>query len=498
MERRKRVKTEGGNQNNKNNNNNNYRYTGAGGGVGMEENTLAILDTSSSASFHHLLDDRLAFLEAVRSASLVPENATPPTKKMLEAVFQILKDEDSLNLIMASYQLLSELNKRHPRVCLPKKEKSEASSPSKVLYELIVVEEAWSPFGFSENDEFTSTSSGGSISPSDFHSLIEDIAKRSSERRCKTIETKSLRNMLLFQYLVNVLEGDLVPRIHAFKETLNWILLRECILSKILGSRKVSYKDLVKDCLSIMGDLSHDEPQFTHDQGTNGTFSVVLQKDCHAALELALPEVKKSACIALKKLLQMIMELDSSRNTADKSGLITRADGARLPAAEIILNELAYDSDLLFSFFLLFDEPVWKLKAIIQYFQKYIPKSSVRTRRSNGSSNDATFDGILKCLSNENSAKGIIKKMRPDVLQLLLAHAFQAFLSLSSKHSVEGASDCMQEVEGSSLKEICENIVSAFARLRKEDKQCTILPFSREALFMAATILSNEVTGACS
>ncbi|XP_027105436.1 negative regulator of systemic acquired resistance SNI1-like isoform X1 [Coffea arabica] len=496
METRKRGRGLGANREGGRGNQNKYQKNesnfnrGRGGRVGLEENTLAILDTSSSASFHHLLDDRLAFLDAVRSASLVPENDNPPTKKMFVAVFQILKDESSLDLIIASYQLLFELNKRYPWVYLPKMEKSESSTPSKVHCGLIVAEEAWSPFGCNERDEATDTS-GGSINPLAFHSLMQDIAKGATEERRNTIEIKSLQNMLLFQYLVNVLEGDLFPRIHAFKESLNWILLRECILNKILGSRKLSYKDLIKDCMSLIGDLSCDKTKITCDQKGKRTSLAELQKDCHGPLELALPEVEKNTCLALKKLLQMIMELDSSRNIADMTGLITRADGARIPAAEIILNELSYSSDLLFSFFLLFDEPEWKLKTIVQYFQKYIPKSSIRTRRSNGSSSDATFDGILKCFSNENSAKGIIKKMRPDVTQLLLAHGFQAFLSLSSKHSVEDASDSKQDVRGSSIMEICENVVSAFACFRKEDKQFTFSPFSREALFTAASVLST-------
>nr|XP_027111855.1 negative regulator of systemic acquired resistance SNI1-like [Coffea arabica] len=81
--------------------------------------------------------------------------------------------------------------------------------------------------------------------------------------------------------------------------------------------------------------------------------------------------------------------------------------------------------------------------------------------------------------------------MRPDVTQLLLAHGFQAFLSLSSKHSVEDASDSKQDVRGSSIMEICENVVSAFACFRKEDKQFTFSTFSREALFTAASVLST-------
>ncbi|KAG5562183.1 hypothetical protein RHGRI_005054 [Rhododendron griersonianum] len=64
---------------------------------------------------------------------------------MCEAIFEILKDDNSLELIMASYRLLTELDKHFPRVYASKVEKSELPSPSSVP-ELVVVEDAWSPF----------------------------------------------------------------------------------------------------------------------------------------------------------------------------------------------------------------------------------------------------------------------------------------------------------------------------------------------------------------
>jgi len=50
---------------------------------------------------------------------------------------------------------------------------------------------------------------------------------------------------------------------------------------------------------------------------------------------------------------------------------------------------------------------------------------SARTRRSNGVAEDTTFDGALKCFSNNTGTKSIIKKIGADVVQLLLAHGFQ-------------------------------------------------------------------------
>ncbi|KAL6992446.1 isoform X1 [Sarracenia purpurea var. burkii] len=163
------------------------------------------------------------------------------------------------------------------------------------------------------------------------------------------------------------------------------------------------------------------------------------------------------------------MELDILKKKADTLGLTTRADGVRTPVVEIIQDELAYNRDALPPFFQVFTEPKWKLEIIVQYFQKYIAKPAVRTRRSTDPKEDATFDEILKSFSNSNSAKSIIKKISAEVAQLLLAHAFQAYLSLSSQHSAESTYCSMDDFRDSSRLEICKNIISAFTNLRKLD-----------------------------
>ncbi|KAL2475275.1 negative regulator of systemic acquired resistance (SNI1) [Abeliophyllum distichum] len=465
----------------------------------MEENTMAILDTSgfnSSKISHHLNDDRLAFLEAVRCASLLSDDGSAPTSIMFEAVFQILRDEDSLDLIMGSYQLLVDLNKRFPPLYLSKTEKSESSSSSNVISQLFVVQEAWSPFTFgldSYNEKaVANTHSGGSVDALSFHALIQEVVKVARERKSEAVEIKFLRNMLLLQYLIIILEGDFLPRNCAYQENKDWTVLRKSLLNMLLGSRKIIYKSLIEDCLCIMCDISNDQTELSSEMSHNTRHSGDLLQEIDTAVVLALPEVEKSTCTVLKKLVLMIMELDLSRSMADLQGFTTRADGVRTPAVDIILEELIYNSNILSSFLQVFDEPKWKLKIIVEYFHKYIPKSSIRTRRSIGQFKDETFDGVLKCLSNSNSTKSIVKKLSTDVAQLLLAHAFQAYLSLSLQHLPGGVSELKEDVKGSSLLEVCKNVISAFTSLRKEDEETEIFPFGKEALFTAATILSTK------
>lgn len=453
------------------------RVAGEGACGGMEENTMAILDNSGfnrSKFSHHLKDDGLAFLEAVRTASLLSDNGSAPTRKMFEAVFHTLKDADSLDLIMESYQLLIELHKHFPRVLLSK-EQSESSSPSRStnIFKFIVVQEAWLPFSFgldpfNERNE-ANKPSRGSVDSLGFHSLIQEVAKVDKERKSEVLELMFLKNMLLLQYLIIFLEGDFLPRNCAFKEELNWTFLRESLVNMLLGSRKILYKSLIKDCLSLMHVLSQ-EAMF-EDFNYHKSSSMESSQEINTAVTLALPEVKKSTCAALKKFFLMVMELDSSRSSADMQGLTTRADGVRTPVVEIILDELIYDNDIRCSFLQVFDEPKWKLKIIIQYFQKYIPKSSVQTRRSsNVPVSDETFDGILKYLANGNNTRSIIKKICTEVVQLLLAHGFQAYLALQLQCASDSSVVSPEDIKSISPVEICNGLVSDFMCLKREDQ----------------------------
>ncbi|XP_011096388.1 negative regulator of systemic acquired resistance SNI1 isoform X1 [Sesamum indicum] len=473
------------------------RTGGEGGDRGMEENTMAILDTSgfnNSKISDHLNDDRRAFLEAVRTASLLPDNGSAPTRKMFEAIFHILKDADSVDLIIESYQLLIELDKRFPRVYLSKGEQSDSMSPLKAVSQIVMVEEAWFPFNFgldSYNEKVEARNpSRSSVDSSGFHALIQEIAKVATEMKSETVGTTFLKNMLLLQYLITVLEGDFLPRNCSYQENMNWIILRESLLNMLLGSRKIVYKGLVKDCLSLMCDLSQ-LTVFSEETGYLKNSSGKQHHEIDYAMALALPEVKKCTCTVLKTLLVMIMELDSSRRIADHQGLTTRADGVRTPVVDIILDELIYDNDILFSFLQVFD-PKWKLEIVVQYFLKYITKYSVQTRRSSGMVNIENLDGVLKCLSNRTSTRSIIKKISTELIQLLLAYAFQAYLLLSYQHLSKGLSDKQEDDKSNCIVEVCKNMISAFTCLRQENPDTEILCIGKEALFTAAAMLSKK------
>jgi hypothetical protein len=185
---------------------------------------------------------------------------------------------------------------------------------------------------------------------------------------------------------------------------------------------------------------------------------------------------------AMKELLVMIMELDTSKKKADLEGITSRGDGVRTPAMEIILDELTYDGYLLSKFLQVFDDPKWKLEIVLQYLTKYIPKPVVRTRRTTvpQAEDSKTLNGILKTFSNGTNPKNITKKIGPDIVQILIGHAFLARLTFSDPH------------EGDSISEICSSIISAFTSLKRVDQKIEILPFGKEVLFTAGMVLKAK------
>ncbi|KAI3928197.1 hypothetical protein MKW98_023798 [Papaver atlanticum] len=444
---------------------------------GIEENTLAIIDSFGVKDARDIEDDRLSFLEAVRVTSIVPENGTVPSSKMFEAIFQILRNATTLELIITSYQLLIELEKRYPRVYLSNSE-------------LVVDKEAWSPFSFGSEGAYSDRNSTNGdldepLNPNGFSLLTQSIAQ-AADTGFKLSGIKPLADMFLFQYLIRVLERDFLPRNSVYKESSEWSLLRESLLNMLMGSRRINYRNLFKDCLSILCKGSHagfDIP----DGESAAKFST--QASGGVVGPTILSELGKGTVVAVQNLLTSILELEVSKKQADMKGETSRADGVRVPLLDIIVDELTYNKDLISPFLQVFSESQWKLDIILQYFQKYVPKTSLQTRSSNNTPEVSKLDVVLKCFSNVAITRGIVKKINVEVAQLLLAHAFQAYL-LPLIPADCNSSTC-EKADDSSLVQVCKDISCAFQNLRKIEGM-EMLQIAEEALFTAAIILSTK------
>ncbi|KAJ6791949.1 negative regulator of systemic acquired resistance SNI1 isoform X2 [Iris pallida] len=438
---------------------------------GFEANVMAILDSTGVREDRDLHDDRLSFLEAVRAGAFLSGTPSPPSWKMFDAIFQILRESNSLELTMASYQLLIDLDKHYPRVYLKSLDRSNSSSIG--VDELVVVKEAWSPFILdSDSIHFE----GGGTCKNSFH-----------------VDSLPIENLLLFQYLVSILEADFLPRHALYKESLDWALFRESLLNMLLGSRRLSFKTLVKECITIISKRCHQHTGISFRElkdATNLTGSAKMAHDCDVALSFSATQIERETCSSMQSFMSLIMELDMIRKEADLHGLTSRADGLRIPLLEIILDELTYNTDYISPFLEVFSEPRWKLEIVLQYFSKYSLKNSIRTRRAKESPDDATFAGILSYFSAAVSIKNIAKKTSLEVAQLLLAHAFQASLSL--QHDQKHNASFAEKIGSTSQYEICNALISAFQNIRKIDEDSDITPFQKEALFTAASIVSQK------
>ncbi|KAL6877583.1 hypothetical protein ACP4OV_012798 [Aristida adscensionis] len=457
----------------------------------IEENAMALLDSSGIRDSRDLHDDQAAFLEDVRSACLAGHKQAPSW---------ILRNSSSLELAVASFNVLMELGKQYPRTYL---------TGSGAHQSLVVVKESWLPFLLGKDAVCIDT--GGSVGSSDhlfdpsvnilfcfalskrLSLLIEDMVENSNGMDGNN-GIKAIVNMMLFQYLVNTLEADFVPRHTAYKdaESLEWVIFRESLLNMLLGSRKIVFKSLVKNCMYIL--LNHEAEDAVEDSLPSEENPAKLESDKASSLNFSSFESKKTLQ-SVQKLFVMVMNLDLIRKEADRLGLTSRADGFRSyknPIMEVILDELTYNISYLSPFLLAFKEWNWKLDIILQYFSTYCGKAAVRSRRSDNSQQKLNLNSVLSFFLTTTSTKAIVKKMSSDVAQLLLAHAYQVCLSVQGDSSDTTAT---AEQIGATLQQITCNLITAFQNIREINPNIQISPFEKKALFTAAMLtrkLKNE------
>ncbi|KQJ94608.1 negative regulator of systemic acquired resistance SNI1 isoform X2 [Brachypodium distachyon] len=450
---------------------------------GIEENAMAILDTFGVKDSRDLHDDRAAFLEAVRSGCLSGDKPSSPSWRMYNAVFQILQSSSSLELTIASFHLLMELGKQYPRVYLTN------SGPHQAV---VIDKESWSPFLLGNNALYGEI--GGNTSRLDhlfdssrFLLLVEDMVEAANGKDTNN-GLKHVENMVMFKYLVSTLEADFLPRQIAYKESLDWSILRESLLNVLLASRKLVFKTLVMKCISFLNQCHRE----VEDNLSSKEDYPKSASDLDSSLAFSSLVLEREVLLSVQKLFIMVINLDLIRKEADKLGRTSRSDGFRNPILEVVLDELSYNTTNLSSVLLAFVEWKSKLEIILLYFSRYYVKPAVRTRRSDNSQQDLTVESVLSLFSAATSAKAIVKNMHPDNAQLFLAHTYQVCLSIQGDSSKN--TDATQMI-GATLLQISCKFVSAFQNLRKMNPNIEISPFEKEALFTAATLtrkLQNE------
>ncbi|KMZ64296.1 hypothetical protein ZOSMA_376G00030 [Zostera marina] len=384
----------------------------------IEENMLAIIDSAGVKESRDLHDDRMSFLEAVRMIPMLP------TPRIYSAVFDIWrKDAGDLEAVMTCYQILTDLGKKYPRTYLSDSDKNARFGEGGK--EVVVDKEVWSPFVVSFGghvNESNSQNSNDLLDTNRFSLLLQEVVQALTEKESKDkhLSTILIKDMLLFEYLVNDIEKDFLPRHTVYKEVLNWTLLRESLLNKLVSSRRLPFKGFIKDCISVI---------------CNRVNLYDLKEDCDSSIKFGLSEIANKTHLSVQKLLILVMELDVIKIEAETFGYTSRADGMRTPALGIILDELMYNKDLIQSFLQGFSEAKWKLEIILQYFWMCFPKPSIKTRNSSKVGDNVTLGAVLTYVSDSKNNKRINRKITD--VAMLLAYAFQVilyFYSLSPKY----------------------------------------------------------------
>ncbi|XP_057856043.2 negative regulator of systemic acquired resistance SNI1 isoform X1 [Cryptomeria japonica] len=463
-----------------------------------EENIMAILDLIGVKDQHDIEDDKLTFLSAVRAISIVPQVAQVPTRKMYEAVFQILQDNRSLELTITSYQLLQDLEKCFPRVSIAK---VEGLSSTDTETQLVINSEVWSPFGVSlEND---STEMEGHLSTDDdyidFSKLLsstQDIVNHVCDGdpmylgkgpelnvRSKQLTDDIMSKMMMFQYLVTLLRMDFISRCQVFKSNQKWPIIRNSFLNQLLGSQRANFKNLVKNLMRIVAATTREDSAMDLDTEHNS--------DCipHKPLQkpdLADTEFRHTLSQSVETLLTLVMELDTLKKEANQNRWTSRSDGSRTPVLEIVIDELSYNKELISPYLQGTVEAKWKTNIILTFFSKHCPRSIKMFERN---IDESTIIDIFNCFSNVTNVRIISKRMGEDVIQLLLVHGFQAYFSL--QQGTCSLSHVKDNAEGETLlKETCKSFITSFRNLKRVYKELELVAGGREALFTAATIMS--------
>ena len=74
----------------------------------------------------------------------------------------------------------------------------------------------------------------------------------------------------------------------------------------VQGSRKLSYKSLIKDCLTLISRLCHVHAGFSYNPSCEENSAGKQHEKCDTAVAIAFLEVKNCICISVQKLLVLV------------------------------------------------------------------------------------------------------------------------------------------------------------------------------------------------
>ncbi|CAK9880803.1 unnamed protein product [Sphagnum jensenii] len=483
----------------------------------LVHNLLAIADTHGFKNRSHADDEQHIFLETIRAVSITPAVARVPPKEIYDAILNGIQESKSVELTVASFQLLHDLDLRHPQATL---RTVKGKSDKDLEYEFIVTKDIWSPFDhtFQVSQPTGAPKGAPPRVPTDLYALLECIEEQLGyDEWCKTPQMKivnsrkeqdpylRLLQFLMLQWLASLLKSDAQIRAQAFQAnpSNNFHLVQNSLIRRLLqGPYRGNTKNLLKFLLHIIARTS-DEQEWEskteckeEDMGdkvedTNtgdkveGDLLDNQSSDPLAATEIVIhtnPYIRDCDFSNLAHtVLFMVMELDTYKALDDQ---IERRSNGRSGKhfVDQLLSLLQYESHLLEPFLQVLENQQHKLKIIIEYFVTHAPKS-MREKLMTIS----TAQELFGCIASATNSANVCKTFGSYELQLLLAHAFQAFLEIDAVQRLEKG-----QTESSSSKSIgCvqKMLLEAFGNLRHLMKDSgELCPAAAQALFVAKAI----------
>ncbi|CAM6122047.1 unnamed protein product [Calypogeia fissa] len=454
----------------------------------LAETLLAFLNTHGVRDMEDIEEDRLTFLEATYARCVVRADASVPTQKLFAAIYRNVQESRSLDVTMATFQLLKDLEKRHPRVAIATDEAAGSSGSS--ILRLDIDKRVWSPIEsliefIASTDRMLPDASAEEPIPLNLLTLVETIALYISEQGSQLVngssssaldshdDVKMAGQFLMLQDLVGLIQNDLSCCLQVYEASMDHSAVQHSDLYRLLCVLRTDARKLFLSNLVFLLNPSvqhvHTDEEFLHDK------EVDL---CLTSKPGLLPSTRDFSDLA-HKLLLMVMELDHVIKTWNPAHSRSMRRGS-FPDDLLSIFSKARDLE---AYLKAIESPRTKLRFIVDYFIAYAPADMIVKGLKDIIGRD-TFEKLLACFGEDKMEK-FVHKFGQDVLPVVLGHAFQAFLMVHSEAAGEDV-----ESEQAKMLEMSRSLVEILTEIRALERQTEMLPVAEHAIQMAESILA--------
>lgn len=399
---------------------------------------------------------------------------------------------------MTSFQLLKDLEKRHPRVAIATEEADGSSGLSR--QRLDIDRRVWSPIEslFEEKsltDMMIPEPSAEESIPLNLFRLVGTIAEGITEAGSQLADSapslarhshsgvKMAGQFVMLQHLVCLIQNDLSCCLQVYEASMDDSAVQKSYLYRLLCVLPADVRNtFLSNLLFLVNPNSQhmqgdEEGLIGNEVGRSLTGGREVESNSSSGL---LPCTSDFSHLA-HRLLLMVMEIDHVVKTWNPGTARSMRRGS-FPDDLLSIFSNARDLE---AYLEALDMPRTKLRFIIDYFIANAPVDMVVKGLKDSTGTD-TFEKLLSCFG-EDKTKKFVHKFGEDVLPVVLAHAFQAFLIIHT----EAAGEDHENDRQAKLLQMSQSVVEILTELRELERQTEMLPVAEHAIQMAESILSS-------